>query len=97
MRVFLQSAVTQPSWHSTSKQLAHFMLSACLTTFGPTRYCEQVTNLRECVVQYVETDLQQLQIRQRHDPRQAQEKIEAQVMHSLGHIPHPAPKGAMGW
>jgi len=56
-----------------------------------------VTNLRECVVQYVETDLQQLQIRQRHDPRQAQEKIEAQVMHSLGHIPHPAPKGAMGW
>ncbi|KAK9843485.1 hypothetical protein WJX81_005242 [Elliptochloris bilobata] len=27
---------------------------------------------------YVETDLQQLQIRQRHDPRQAQEAIEAQ-------------------
>ena len=37
--------------------------------------------------QYVETDMQQLQLRQRHDPRQAQEAIEAQVISSSASEP----------
>lgn len=37
---------------------------------------------RLSAAQYVETDMQQLQLRQRHDPRQAQEAIEAQVIPS---------------